>query len=85
MLAGELYDASDEELSHDRTKCRQLLRRLNVEVPYEERADVAHELLPLAGIGLDIQPPFYCDYGYNIVMGESCFFNFNCCILDVCK
>nr|WP_304944991.1 sugar O-acetyltransferase [Verrucomicrobium sp. BvORR034] len=30
-----------------------------------------------------IQPPFYCDYGYNIVLGSKVFFNFNCVVLDV--
>jgi len=32
----------------------------------------------------DMQPPFYCDYGSNIVLGERVFFNFNCVVLDVC-
>ena len=31
-----------------------------------------------------MQPPFYCDYGLNIELGERVFFNFNCVVLDVC-
>ena len=31
-----------------------------------------------------MQPPFYCDYGSNILLGERVFFNFNCIVLDVC-
>ena len=31
-----------------------------------------------------MQPPFYCDYGSNIKLGERVFFNFNCVVLDVC-
>ena len=31
-----------------------------------------------------MQPPFYCDYGENIHLGERVFFNFNCVVLDVC-
>ena len=31
-----------------------------------------------------MQPPFYCDYGANILLGERVFFNFNCVVLDVC-
>jgi maltose O-acetyltransferase len=31
-----------------------------------------------------MQPPFYCDYGTNIELGERVFFNFNCVVLDVC-
>jgi maltose O-acetyltransferase len=32
-----------------------------------------------------MQPPFYCDYGSNIDLGERVFFNFNCVVLDVCR
>ena len=31
-----------------------------------------------------MQPPFYCDYGSNIHLGDRVFFNFNCVVLDVC-
>jgi len=31
-----------------------------------------------------MQPPFFCDYGSNIHLGEKVFFNFNCVVLDVC-
>jgi maltose O-acetyltransferase len=32
-----------------------------------------------------LQPPFFCDYGSNIELGERVFFNFNCIVLDVCR
>src|SRR5258707_11784161 len=32
-----------------------------------------------------MQPPFFCDYGSNILLGERVFFNFNCVVLDVCE
>ena len=32
-----------------------------------------------------MRPPFYCDYGSNIELGERVFFNFNCIVLDVCR
>ena len=32
-----------------------------------------------------MQPPFFCDYGCNIQLGERVFFNFNCVVLDVCE
>ncbi|HEX6307831.1 MAG TPA: hypothetical protein VFZ69_06560 [Longimicrobiales bacterium] len=31
-----------------------------------------------------MQPPFYCDYGSHIELGERVFFDFNCIVLDVC-
>ena len=87
MLGGELYNALDGQLSGERTKARLLLKKLN-----DANADDAEtvmaalkELIPNAGKDVWIQPPFYCDYGYNIKLGEKVFFNFNCVVLDVMK
>lgn len=85
MLAGELYDALDKQLSEERMRTRLLIKELNdtAENETDKRARILKELLPQAGPGLWIQAPFYCDYGTNIVMGEKVFFNFNCVVLDV--
>lgn len=87
MLSGELYDALDKELSEERLKARLLIKSLNEsrEDMADERRGILKELLPNTGGNLWIQPPFYCDYGSNIEIGESVFFNFNCVILDVAK
>jgi maltose O-acetyltransferase len=85
MLAGELYNALDAQLSEERVKCRLLLKELNEsrEDQVEERARILKELIPNAGEGLWLQPPFFCDYGYNMKIGDRVFFNFNCVVLDV--
>lgn len=85
MLAGELYNALDPQLSEERVKARLLIKALNDtrEDEPEVRSRILKELLPNAGEGLWLQPPFYCDYGYNIKLGRNVFFNFNCVILDV--
>ena len=86
MLAGELYDALDKQLTDERVKARLLLKELNDsrEDQQEKRERILKQLLPNAGIGLWLQPPFYCDYGTNIMLGEKVFFNFNCCVyLDI--
>ena len=87
MLAAELYDPLDPQLSEERLQTRLLIKALNdtSEDQKEERARVLKKLTPNAGDGLWIQPPFYCDYGSNIKMGEKVFFNFNCVVLDVCE
>ena len=87
MLAGELYDALDAQLSEDRLKARLLIKELNDsrEDQTTERLRLLKELIPNAGEGLWLQPPFYCDYGYNIKLGEKVFFNFNCVVLDVAQ
>lgn len=87
MLAGELYDASCAELLQERERARDLCRTLN-ESRERERALRREVLIKLFGKGGDtvsLQPPFFCDYGSNIELGERVFFNFNCTVLDVCK
>lgn len=85
MLAGELYDALDKQLSDERLRTRLLIQQLNAtpEDDPAERTRILQELIPQAGAGLWLQPPFYCDYGSNIITGEKVFFNFNCVVLDV--
>ncbi|OQP47472.1 maltose acetyltransferase [Niastella yeongjuensis] len=85
MIAGELYDPLDSQLSAERLKTRLLIKELNDsrEDQTDERSRILKQLIPNAGEGLWLQPPFYCDYGYNIKMGERVFFNFNCVVLDV--
>src|SRR5687768_826721 len=85
MLSGELYDALDPQLSEERLRARVLIKALNdsSEDNPDERNGIIHQLIPHAGSELWIQPPFYCDYGSNIKIGEKVFFNFNCVVLDV--
>jgi maltose O-acetyltransferase len=86
MLAGELYNPLDEELSEERLRTRRLIKELNAAGEGTQQfADILKALLPHAPESTWIQPPFYCDYGSNIVLGEKVFFNFNCVVLDVMK
>ncbi|HPT69992.1 MAG TPA: sugar O-acetyltransferase, partial [Syntrophomonas sp.] len=87
MLSGELYNALDKELSEERLRARLLLKELNDtrEDEKEKRERVVSELLPNAGVNLWLQPPFFCDYGTNLIIGDNVFFNFNCVVLDVMK
>ena len=85
MLAGELYNPLEAELSRDRVRTRLLIKALNdtCEDDPESRAKILRELIPHAQEDLWLQPPFYCDYGYNMIVGQKVFFNFNCVVLDV--
>jgi len=87
MSAGEWYQASDPELVRERLYARELMQGLNSSSPAdpEKRLDLMGKLLGKMGKNPWIEPPFFCDYGYNISLGEDCFFNFNCVVLDVCK
>lgn len=85
MLAGELYLASDPELVSERLYARQLIKSFNETSPDATmlRENILKKLVGKVGKNFWIEPPFFCDYGYNISVGDDVFFNFNCVVLDV--
>lgn len=87
MLAGELYDPLDPELVRRRDWARDLCQDLNAtrEADRDGRRRILRDLFGAGGDTVWMQPPFFCDYGSNIFLGERVFFNFNCVVLDVCK
>ena len=84
MVAGELYRASDPELVRERARARGLLGRYNATAPEDadERRALLEELLGRAGEDVWIEPPFRCDYGWNVSLGDGAYLNFDCVILD---
>jgi maltose O-acetyltransferase len=87
MLAGEPYDPLDADLVAGRVRARDLCQTLNAtrEGDSETRRAILRALFATGGESVWMQPPFYCDYGANIELGERVFFNFNCVVLDVCR
>jgi maltose O-acetyltransferase len=87
MLAGGLYDPLDPELVAGRERARDLCQDLNAtrESQTEERRAILRALFGVGGDSVWMQPPFFCDYGVNIELGQRVFFNFNCVVLDVCR
>jgi maltose O-acetyltransferase len=84
MLAGELY-RTDEELGAEQAAAKMWMVRYNAALaaPVSQRHALLCERLARVGKGAVIRPPFHCDYGYNISLGDGVFLNFNCIILDV--
>jgi maltose O-acetyltransferase len=84
MLAGELYLASDSELKTMRCNARRLTRLFNATTEDDDdlRDEILHELLGKRGAKVEIEPPFRCDYGTFISVGENFYANFGCVILD---
>jgi hypothetical protein len=82
MLAGELYDALDPELVRQRDRARDLCQILNAtrEGDREVRRELLLKIFGKGGETAWLQPPFFCDYGSNIELGEPVFFNFNCTV-----
>ena len=60
----------------------ELTQRLNQTTDVEEARAIYRELLGSIGEGFWIQPPFYCDYGSNIYIGDHFYANYGCVILD---
>ena len=87
MLSGENYSAVDRELVQDRIKAKKLLHKINVTEYWVNKSTrkLIAELLPNSKNVVHIEPPFHCDYGYNIECGENVFFNVNCVVLDSMK
>jgi len=87
MLAGALYDPLDPELVAGRERARDLCQALNAtrEGEADARRAILRDLFARGGDTVWMQPPFFCDYGTNIELGERVFFNFNCVVLDVCR
>ena len=85
MLAGEAYIADDPQLVEESRRAMGLTHRINTTDPTERDTLRAlfTELLGEYGEESTIRPPFHCDYGFNIRLGEGVFLNFNCVILDV--
>jgi maltose O-acetyltransferase len=85
MLNGEPYDASDSKLVAERERARELTRQYNAtdELDRERRNKLLRGLLGSAGAGLHVEPPFQCDYGYNLHVGEDFYANLGCVVLDV--
>lgn len=84
MLSGAFYFAGESELVTLRQNARRLTRLFNAtnEDQGEERQNLLRELFGAFGSGGEIEPPFRCDYGCFLSIGERFFANFHCVILD---
>ena len=83
-----MYHAGDAELVRMRYEARNILDNINASVQdinAGKRLELCKQLFGKVGDNLWLQPPFYCDYGLNIELGDNVFFNFNCVVLDVAK
>ncbi len=87
MLSGQLYNPMDAGLSKGRYIARLKFQKINSlpDDQIKERNKLLRGLLGSYKKSFWIEPPFYCDYGSNIKLGNKVFINFNCCILDTAE
>ena len=85
MLSGQLYLANDSQLKAERAHNQRRLRRYNRLLPCQSntRYRQIKKVFSKVGPNCSVYPPFYCDYGYNIQVGDNFFANRNCTILDI--
>ncbi len=86
MLAGKIYDPTDETLLKERLNAHRLSHLYNdtFDTQEEERNKILNELLPNRGEGTYLQGPIQFDYGIYTTVGKSFYANFNLTVLDVC-
>lgn len=88
MLAGEIYDANyDKELIEKRLEAKALCKKYN-ELDVKDmqgKKDIIEQLLKKKVSQFTIEPNFFCDYGFNIALGENFYSNHNLVILDANK
>lgn len=87
MLRGEPYDPSDPELVADRRRARRLTRAYNgtTERDPSRRAAVLDDLFGSVGDDARVEPPFRCDYGDNVHVGDGFYANVGCVVLDTAR
>ena len=87
MLAGEMYNAEDPILVAERIHAKELCYDFNMLRPSEreKRKDIIKQLFKQTGKEFLIESQFYCDYGYNITIGDNFYSNHNLVLLDVCE
>jgi maltose O-acetyltransferase len=85
MLAGELYRPGDAELQAEMAAAKVWMSEYNAAMAAStaDRRTLLRKRLGHIGKGVVVRPPFFCDYGFNISIGDEAFLNFNCIILDV--
>ena len=84
MLRGMLYDADDSTLCADRVRAKELCHAYNQLRPSDAAGmrELLRRLLGKTGETFCVTAPFWCDYGYNIRLGEHFYANHNLVILD---
>lgn len=87
MLAGLPYKAWLDGLGEERMENKLKIHKYNTMSPdkKEELDALIKDILGKSGKNIVVEPPFHCDYGKNIEVGNNFFVNYNCTILDVGK
>ena len=83
MRSEELYSFADLEVSASIFRAQKLCARLRtMTISDADYREVIEELIPGIPKSSMICPPFHCDHGHGIILGEDVFINYNATMLD---
>ncbi len=87
MINGKLYNPQDSELVSERNNAKLICHQYNNIFPekFDDRRKLIIKIFNKTGENFLIEPNFFCDYGYNIEIGENFYSNHNLVILDPAK
>ncbi len=86
MVAGKLYNSSSKDIEKQHDAGLRRCDRFNKIAVWRKKTKqkALERLIPSAkGKGLNVFAPMYCEYGVNIHVGEGCFMNYGCTLLDI--
>ena len=83
MRSEEFYYFTDEEVLASYSKAKRLCARLQTMTTEDENyRKTIEDLIPDIPASSTVTPPFHCDHGHGIRLGENVFINNNCTMLD---
>lgn len=84
---GLLYDVFEQELTDIKDRTYGLVSELSRASHFDTEYVMSLVRKIVAKIGQDsyIVPPFRCDYGDHVFIGNNTYINYNCCFLDSAK
>ncbi|CAK1766245.1 sugar O-acetyltransferase [Vibrio crassostreae] len=82
MLSGQVYDGADQEIDTMRSNARKALMAFNNHQDPDQQHTLQEQLFGKVGSSSLIQPPFHCEFGKTIEIGDDTFINMNVVVLD---
>ena len=83
MRSGEMYDWTDPVIDRSLTRSRLAVERFNKSgIDHDDYRQLLEAMIPGVPASVTILPPFHCDHGNGLYLGEGVFINYNGTLLD---
>lgn len=84
MMSGQQFDGADQEINDLRTHALATLKAFNQSIESDETEVLQNALFGSVGQSI-VRPPFHCEFGKTIEIGDNTFINMNVVMLDGAK